>query len=878
MSMKHSIALTFEIDKVNQNVTFHNVNSWSAFIKQDKMYTYNECVNDILKYIMDYNEQDIWKHWISEILKKTYMNKKSFSFDFKGVSDKKDIENYRFIIESIDENKIIGSIEKILQIKRRNKQRRHFDFLWARQKKKIVICFMVSIVILTSITAAGIRYLSELQELMIDETYTYLDEISTQLSGNVEKFIFSMQKKTETLRNVIEEDSWESTKDIEVWLDSMLELQDFSKLYLMDETGAWYADGKRNQQLFLRDFSIDVGIRDKVRMSSAQNIGGSDYLVLGVPLDIQTKDGKTYIGLIAAISPKKMNEQLSLNAFDNIGYAHIVTNDGRTILRSNNENSDFTGYSLFSVLSNANLKDGTTINTLTQRMQNNEVVRIHFDFNNRDKLAILNPIGIEEWYLCSILPTSFVYEKSNLFIQLTTVICIVIALILLSLVIAIMMIQEKGKRKLEQSAYVDQITGGHTLLKFEQLVAYCIFHQQASAMIYLNIVGFKAYNDRLGRERADRILKTFEYIIEKNLNKNEYVCRVMADHFAILIDEDNVENMMMRIRQWLNETNNVWKSTEQQTLNINITCGIYFIDDEKLDVPQMIDRANLARQAIHHKNIEGISYCLYDEELKKRIERQQELELHQQTALDNGEFLMHLQPKYSVSQHKIVGAEALVRWNNKEEGMIYPSDFIPLFENNGFITKIDIYIFEKACQWIQNVIDLGLTPIPVSINLSRRCFDTKDFLKAYEEIWKKYNFPANLLELEFTESVFYDHLDHFRNIISQIHKIGFRCSMDDFGSGYSSLNILGNLPLDTIKIDRMFFNNLDQNLDENMKTTIEYAVRMVKKLGMQVVAEGVEDQQQLKFLEKIRCDIVQGYVFSKPIPSEQLLQKMKEDN
>jgi EAL domain-containing protein (putative c-di-GMP-specific phosphodiesterase class I) len=241
------------------------------------------------------------------------------------------------------------------------------------------------------------------------------------------------------------------------------------------------------------------------------------------------------------------------------------------------------------------------------------------------------------------------------------------------------------------------------------------------------------------------------------------------------------------------------------------------------------------------------------------------IENRMKSALKNEEFQIYLQPKYDISQNKIAGAEALVRWADPNRGLIPPNDFIPLFENNGFILDLDLYVFDRTCHLLRQWIDRGVNPVVISVNLSRAYLHDFTFLGKFEEIRRKYEVPSNLIELELTETVVFENMEILTDIINLIHDLGYSCSIDDFGSGYSSLNILKNIPVDTIKIDRGFF--IGENSDTvKSDTIVRSVIDLARKLKMKTVSEGVEYKDQVDFLKEAKCDMIQGYYFSKPIP------------
>ncbi len=259
------------------------------------------------------------------------------------------------------------------------------------------------------------------------------------------------------------------------------------------------------------------------------------------------------------------------------------------------------------------------------------------------------------------------------------------------------------------------------------------------------------------------------------------------------------------------------------------------------------------------------SCVFYDDLDRVQMLKEKKMENTMEQALANGEFIVYLQPKINLAKSEIVGAEALVRWNSPKDGLISPGEFIPFFEKNGFIVKLDLYVFDCVCRLLKDWNARGIKAVPISVNLSRNHLSDPQFLERFEAIQKKYGVASSLLEFELTETVVFENLELLKNVIEQIHAAGFQCSMDDFGSGYSSLNVLKEIPVDILKLDGVFF---DKEGDPRGNDVVESAIELARKLGMKTVAEGVETFSQVEFLKNAACDMVQGYVFSKPLSIE----------
>lgn len=257
---------------------------------------------------------------------------------------------------------------------------------------------------------------------------------------------------------------------------------------------------------------------------------------------------------------------------------------------------------------------------------------------------------------------------------------------------------------------------------------------------------------------------------------------------------------------------------------------------------------------------------IYDEKDKFRLGREKELEMKMHESLERGDFIPYLQPKYELEGETVAGAEALVRWVDSEEGMIFPNEFIPLFESNGFVVDIDLYMFEQVCRMVERWGRAGWRTIPVSVNLSRSHFNVPNFFDAYEAILERYEIPPRSIEIELTESLFYNDMEALNTLVTKIHRAGLSCSIDDFGSGFSSLNVLKEVQVDALKLDRVFFVSDNSQENERGKSVIQSVIQLAQALDLHTISEGVEERDQVEFLKQMKCDLIQGYVFAKPMP------------
>lgn len=373
-----------------------------------------------------------------------------------------------------------------------------------------------------------------------------------------------------------------------------------------------------------------------------------------------------------------------------------------------------------------------------------------------------------------------------------------------------------------------------------------------------NIARFKVINDLFGEEIGDKLLKYVAHFLKSIRLEPCAYGRLYADNFILCYPtKDNVRQHLIHSLQMLAESFAL-------DYRIDFYFGVYTVRERDLSVTTMLDRASMGLSRAQHN---GLVLCgEYDEDIRECIINEQVIVNNMHGSLERGEFLVYLQPKYELMSEKVVGAEALVRWLHPQLGFISPAKFIPIFEQNGFIYQLDKYVWERACQLLRKDMDKGRPILPISVNVSRIDLYSPNIVQVFEDLIRKYRIPPRYLELELTESAYVENPQQIIEITKKLQAKGFPILMDDFGSGYSSLNMLKDMPVDILKIDLKFLADSDKEDNGRGGNILNSVVRMAKWLHIPVIAEGVETQQQVDFLRTIGCECVQGFFYSKPVP------------
>lgn len=410
----------------------------------------------------------------------------------------------------------------------------------------------------------------------------------------------------------------------------------------------------------------------------------------------------------------------------------------------------------------------------------------------------------------------------------------------------------------------DFLTGIYGQQKFYQATRELLDQRAGAnfAFIHFDIDRFRIINTLYGSKEGDRLIHFVAGAIRKVMTaygRGTYG-RLGGDVFGMCVPYEDgaaIYHILEGIRA------EIRKHSVHYYLE---TCaGIYLVDDPDMEVAAMHDNAEIA--AAQCKGQYMVHDVLYTEEIGQKVLREQHIIDEMDAALAEQQFIVYFQPKYQLKKMAPYGAEALVRWKKPSGEIVLPNEFIPIFERNGFITKLDYYVWEKVCQFIDSELSQGRNPAPISVNVSRVNLYNPDFMDSLIDLIHRYHIPPHYLNLELTESVFSEDAELIQRAVNYLHDAGFTILMDDFGSGYSSLNILKDVDLDVLKIDMKFFSK--GNTAEKDAKIIEAVIRMAESLDMMVIAEGVEEKHQVDFLNDLGCDYIQGYYFGRPMSQDQ---------
>lgn len=379
------------------------------------------------------------------------------------------------------------------------------------------------------------------------------------------------------------------------------------------------------------------------------------------------------------------------------------------------------------------------------------------------------------------------------------------------------------------------------------------------AFIRIDIEKFRLVNSFYGIQEGNKLLQFLAAYIENVLEPypSKAFGHLEADIFGVCVPYERKQDLIDFVEELAEQLRNY-----PLEFDLVPACGIYLIVDKSISTNDMYDMASLAAQRCKGNCMSG--YAFYSDSMSVTIIKEQVLTNSMRSALESGQFVPYIQPKYNLEESKMDGGEVLIRWIDPKRGMIAPNEFIPVFERNGFIVKLDYFVWESTCKLLRRWMDEGRELRPLSVNISRVSLYNPRLVEQICELTEKYGIPRNLLQLELTESAYTQNQTAIRELMAKFRENGFTVLMDDFGSGYSSLNVLKDIVVDILKIDMKFLSDAEEK--KRSEDILASVVEMSKKLNMPVIAEGVEKEDQVSFLKSIGCDYVQGYYFGKPMP------------
>lgn len=656
-------------------------------------------------------------------------------------------------------------------------------------------------------------------------------------------------------------------------MQSFVEVYNFRRMGFVDLNGIAKTTDGFEKDLSFREF-YQVGLKGEsfITESLQETIGDSTEDMINI-LSVPVYDNKGEIKgvLFATYLTEKFHEVIFSDSFQGEGYTYIVAGDC-DVISSYGDGMQKEYDNIFIYTGDAAQYDDAIQEKVENDMRE-KISRVGIGVNeDNDKyFYCYKPLEIESadmnWYIFSIEPKSVLDERMHPIMRDIQFLTVILICILVMANIIFLYYNVRRRQELFRLAYKDSITGGDNFSNFKEKAKK--YENTEGYVIALDISEFKLVNNVCGNARGDEVLKVIWDVIMANCNDNEQAARVNADRFVIFWIESSKKTVTYRIEKLINEIEGI--SEQLSVPRLYPVIGIRAV--EKLDdADKRYGEALRAKSLI--KNRRDRHYAFYDEIDYDTIVENKKLENGFEKALADKKFEVWYQPKFNSHTGKIVGSEALIRWRADDGSLISPGRFIPLFEKNGNIIRLDEYVFREVCRQQKEWQKEGIQILPVSVNISRFSLYYSNVVEKYERIINYYDVDHKYVQIEITESAIIENTV-IVELIQKFHDAGFDILLDDFGSGYSSLASLNQMPFDTIKLDKSL---VDYVGNENGEKLLKFIVQLVQSLGMKITAEGVEYKEQLDFLENLNCDDIQGFYFSKPLMLADFSAKLTENN
>ncbi len=663
----------------------------------------------------------------------------------------------------------------------------------------------------------------------------------------------------------------EDLEGIQYQLDQMHEMRDLYRFkrmgYIMPNGKTITSDG---YQTILSSWNfLEESLDGHIRISDVlpDTIDGSMTEINVITMPVYDAAGESVRGvLFASYETKMFRELMIIDSYDEKGVSCAILPNGSVMV-----GSDRAGFSeqdnLYELMLSYGESNREAVNTMKADLAagRSGFIRYETDF---DKYMYYMPVAVMDgevnWYILTIVPTTILDARME---PINHNVWWLISLVLASILICVAvcafnyMLQHQ---QLKKAAYIDNLTGGDNYNGFQFKMRQ---RKSQGYIVSLDLVEFKMINNTCGVERGDNLIRFIWNLLEGRLQEGELAGHISGDQFVLFLIESDMETVISRILKCK-------EAICELAVQLNIPhvipkFGIFEMQDSDHS-EDGYGKANLAKKSIG--NVQECCYAVYDETFRQKRLREQWLEDQFDLAMAEGQFEVWYQPKFCPRTNRITGAEALSRWRGLDGQMMQPSEFIPLFERNGMITRLDEYVFRSVCQEQKNRLQDGQKPFPVSVNLSRLSLFAVGVVDRYRSIVEEIGLPMDLVLLEVTESAMVENSD-VEDVIRQFVAAGFCMALDDFGCGYSSLATLNMKCFHSIKLDRSLINGIG---DSDGEMLLHHVIQLAHSLHLNITAEGVEEEYQAEFLEQEDCDEIQGYYYFRPISQteyEALLEK-----
>ena len=727
------------------------------------------------------------------------------------------------------------------------------------------------LVVAAFVLTGGIFFSFGLRNVLLNQEKIYLQEVVKEASLDFASYLEREMQSLRAISTVFSSFySYSSLDEYLTILDKLDEDYVFKDigLFLINNEVAYFENGETAENFLPKSMIRDV-LNGKSAISNLRYdpFTKQPIIIYATPFIV---NDKTEAILFATQRIEEFQNILAKYKISGEGFVAILNNKDQIIVDTSRDSFKLQdlkellsfhgkeGLTLYkNLLANLDKSDAGVLSYVTAAPKEQKLI-------SYEKISVL---GLENWHLIFVVPAKVIAAVQKKIFLGSLVCCLALLISFALILVFIEKREENQKQEIFETAFKDDVTGGFNMTRF-QMEMEKILHKQKNqkfALVILDIDNFKLINDLYGFRQGDLVLNHMANVLGENtdLRKGEIFARLIGDIFLVLLSYQEDKDITDRLDKIYAAIQSCYAVTDMH-YTINTCFGVYKITGD-LPFFLMLDRASLAKKTV--KESMNKRYVFYEEKVFKNVLQNKEIENNMHQALKDEEFKLYFQPKCSFDKNAIRSAEILVRWHNQKRGIIPPTDFIPVFEHNGFIMKLDFYVLEKTLQTLRQWLDEGIHPCKVSVNFSRLHLKDELSIPKIKILLDQYKIPADLIEIEITESAVMNNTPEAKNFVEGLHNMGISVAMDDFGAGFSSLNVLKDLPFDTLKIDKEFLKDFGKN--PRTATVLEGIVSMLKNMKTCVVVEGVETNEQASFLNSLKCDLAQGFLYYQPLVLEE---------
>ncbi len=734
----------------------------------------------------------------------------------------------------------------------------------AKIKNTILLC-SISLIVGLLIIFGLVDFLSDSLTNSARETVSDIaNQQQLAINRHLDGMIYNLTSSAETVAILNN-----NKAKIESYLQKKQQELDFESAIVIDTEGNAYSSDARNINVENREY-FKISIKGETFATKTYKCAYHEKEIVTVSAPI-IKNG-VIIGVLAMHYGYNHLQGLLDFFTDSSGENFIIDRMGKIIVTTN-PTLDYEN-----ILDKIDYGDKLSREQVQNSLEINATGSLSYTTVTKlKKFGEYRPIIINDWIIFFEVSS----DKTTLGISLVvyTIIASSLVIIIFTIIVIVYIVITKNRYsgKLERIAYYDELTGSPNLAKLKlHMEEYLVKHPSDNyGIVKFDISAFKVINEIYGYETGNKILRAIAKT-GASVNENSFLqARTGSDEFIFFAEGKEIYDLHNSKDNFQNHFKAL--IPELADHNFVIKYGRHYIKKNETDVNDILNKVTIAHSIAKSNNTQDI--CDYEEKYSLNAFKDVEITNKMHKALNNKEFQMYLQPKINTATGKVMGAEALVRWAEPPDSMIFPNDFIPLFEKNGFILELDKYMLHAICRLLQEWESLNMELLPVSVNFSRLHLYNPHFVSEVIQIVSSYNINKNLIEIEITETAVFENDLSLRTAFRELREAGFKVSIDDFGAGYSSLGMLKDFDIDIIKLDRSFFiDTADIQKSVKAKRVIESIITLSKSLGIATVAEGIETIEQVEFLKSIHCSAIQGYFFSRPLPIEAFNEYCKRTN